>query len=288
MKDTSIRFRIKKILSDLDSSFPVDRIHGEIAKTGEQARKNLLSLIDKATAKLNALARKIDPIEQPLFVFDPTDPKIMAVIIGKEIGYLAPVKLDSFSPKEHDHPVQKFYGAGIYAIYYNGDFTAYRPICRTRCPIYVGSAIPKNPKAITPRQQGTKLFERIYQHAGSIRKATNLNLADFDCRYMVVQSGWEKAAEEYLIRYYLPVWNKESGVCSGKGKHGDLARKELSAWDVLHAGREWAKDQESKKGRTPETVTVDIEQHFIRLCEDDPGIWKPLLNQEWVKERFRR
>jgi hypothetical protein len=36
------------------------------------------------------------------------------------------------------------YGAGVYALYYNGTFDAYAPLSRTEQPIYVGKAHPKD------------------------------------------------------------------------------------------------------------------------------------------------
>ena len=36
-----------------------------------------------------------------------------------------------------------------------------------------------------------------------------------------VQSHWQGAAEGYLINLFRPVWNNETDVCYGLGKHGD-------------------------------------------------------------------
>ena len=74
--------------------------------------------------------------------------------------------LESFKDK-------KFYGSGIYAIYYEGDFAPYLPLSQTETPIYVGKADPAIPGAPTPRLQGIKLADRLNEHAKSILKAEN-------------------------------------------------------------------------------------------------------------------
>jgi hypothetical protein len=84
-------------------------------------------------------------------------------------------------------PEDRFIGAGIYAIYYVGDFPAYVPIVernqdgRFEAPIYVGKAIPAGARrggglGVTT---GPVLFRRLNEHAQSITQAKNLNLSDF-------------------------------------------------------------------------------------------------------------
>src|SRR5205823_4815024 len=92
-------------------------------------------------------------------------------------------------------PPSPFQGAGIYAIYYLGLFEAYRPNSyqnrdgRLGLPIYVGKAIPAGGRqggfGLAPNPT-TALFTRLSQHASSVNDAYNLDLADFACRYLVV------------------------------------------------------------------------------------------------------
>ena len=135
-----------------------------------------------------------------------------------------------------------FYGAGVYAIYYQGLHEIYRPISGKEVPIYIGKADPDSALARTPIEQKTKLAGRLKEHCRSIAKAaTTLDINDFDCRYLVVQSGWEKPAESFLINFFTPVWNIETNICYGLGKHGDDAltrANKRSPWDTLHPGRE--------------------------------------------------
>ncbi|MCH7885481.1 MAG: Eco29kI family restriction endonuclease, partial [Planctomycetes bacterium] len=47
-------------------------------------------------------------------------------------------------------PADRFPGAGVYALYYNGNFPAYAPIKGTETPIYVGKADPRSDMAKLP------------------------------------------------------------------------------------------------------------------------------------------
>jgi len=271
--------KLSRALRALRAALPGDPRKADVPKLGKAQAGNLLQAIAFAVERLEGLSERLDPIRPPAFVLDPTDPKTTGMLIGKLLEEVAPLGLDK---------LDMFYGSGVYAIYYLGDFPAYQAIRGTLCPIYVGKADPANPKAKTPKEQGPRLCGRLQEHAKSIRNARNLRLADFACRYLVIQSGWQKGAEEYLIHTYQPVWNIEVGVCSGIGKHGDTARTERSDWDILHPGRPWADGQTSRSGQTPQKLSAAIDANFVELCDGEPDRWLPLLNQEWVKARFKR
>ncbi|MBM4094762.1 MAG: Eco29kI family restriction endonuclease [Planctomycetes bacterium] len=51
-------------------------------------------------------------------------------------------------PRRPLKDVPRFYGSGVYALYYRGDFDAYRPIANTETPIYVGKADPAEHGAV--------------------------------------------------------------------------------------------------------------------------------------------
>lgn len=195
--------------------------------------KRLRSDISTALERLLPLSRTLDPIKRPSFVFDPTNPEIVGQLIGRTMMEQPRCKLSE---------LPRFYGSGVYSIYYNGSFDAYEPIRQKDTPIYVGKADPPTPDAKTVEDQGPKLSARLREHAKSIRAASStLNIADFDCRYLVVQSGWQRAAEDYLLNLFRPVWNWK--VCYGFGKHGDdpeTRANTRSPWDTLHPGRSWA------------------------------------------------
>ncbi len=75
--------------------------------------------------------------------------------------------------------------------------------------------------AKTAFEQGERLSNRLSDHRRNIIKAaTTLRLEDIEYRALVVQSGWQDAAERYLIDLFKPIWNKEVGILYGFGKHG--------------------------------------------------------------------
>jgi hypothetical protein len=165
--------------------------------------------------------------------------------------------------------LERFYGSGVYAIYYNGNFPAYAGITKREHPIYVGKADPAYPGAKTAMEQGDRLANRLNDHRKNIAKAeTTLRLKDFDYRAIVVQTGWQTAAEDYLIHLFKPIWNSEVGISYGFGKHGDDpgTRANLrSPWDTLHPGRDWAhRDPKMKDARPKQRIVDDIRQHLAK------------------------
>jgi hypothetical protein len=109
----------------------------------------------------------------------------------------------------------------------------------------------------------------LNDHRRNIGKAESLRLEDFDYRTLVVQSGWQDAAERYLIDLFKPIWNKEVGIVFGFGKHGDDpgTRANLrSPWDTLHPGRDWAHRDEAMKDAKPRTqILEEISAHLSQF-----------------------
>ncbi len=216
--------------------------------------------------------QRIDPIALPSVVFDPSNPKV----IGRFTA-LALVAQD----REPLAEIGKFYGSGVYAIYYRGDFEPYGPLKNSETPIYVGQAAPALANAHTARDQGPRLAARLNEHRKNIAKAqTTLRLEDFEARFLVVQSGWETAAEDFLIHLFRPVWNSETNILYGLGKHGDDATtraNKRSPWDTLHPGRVWAA-KSIEDARTPDVIIGDLEAHF----RSHP----PLMTREELLDTF--
>lgn len=141
-----------------------------------------------------------------------------------------------------------FEGAGIYAIYYSGDFAPYAQVSRLNrdgrfmLPIYVGKAVPPGARmgANLEVPAGKVLQKRLKEHADSIRAAENLNIDDFHCRFLVVDDIWIPLGESLIIARFTPVWNSLidgfGNHNPGKGRHAGMRPR----WDVLHPGREWA------------------------------------------------
>lgn len=148
-------------------------------------------------------------------------------------------------------PGERFMGAGIYALYYVGQFPPYKSIAesnldannRFSLPIYVGKAVPPGARTgvyTGSLPAGSFLHGRLREHARSITQARNLNLEDFYCRYLVVQDDWITLGERFLIRKFLPIWNT---IIDGFGIHDPgkgRYQQRRSTWDVLHPGRTMA------------------------------------------------
>ncbi len=174
-------------------------------------------------------------------------------------------------------PDEPFIGAGIYAIYYRGCLPLYQLVAnfnngsRCRWPIYVGKAVPPGARKGgygLGDDPGRALFKRLGEHAESIEQAENLDLADFRCRFLVVEDIWIPLAESLLIEMFTPVWNR---VLDGFGNHdpgkGRYDQRK-SPWDVIHPGRSWA----TRCAPSPvdeSTLRANVMEH---LQEVDPKV----------------
>jgi hypothetical protein len=110
-------------------------------------------------------------------------------------------------------------------------------------PIYAGKAIPSGGRKGGMEFEsavGHSLFNRLSDHADSIVKASNLDVGDFQCRYLVVDDIWIPLAESMLIDRFQPLWNLDidgfGNHDPGSGRH----QQKKSPWDAIHPGREWA------------------------------------------------
>jgi hypothetical protein len=147
-------------------------------------------------------------------------------------------------------PEERFDGAGIYAIYYSGDFAPYERLAEKNrgkdpmSPIYVGKAVPPGARKGgfgLGADPGNAVFKRLREHAKSIQEAKNLDIKDFSCRYLVCDDIWIPLGEALLIERFQPPWNvliEGFGIHTpGKGRK----RQVKSKWDTIHPGRSLAK-----------------------------------------------
>lgn len=220
--------------------------------------KRVRKTITEAYDQLRKVMEGLDPIKHPGFVFDPSNPNVVGRIVG--ITMIAQDRKPLVN-------LARFYGSGVYAIYYNGNFPAYAGITKREHPIYVGKADPANPAAKTAMEQGDRLARRLNDHRKNIVKAEKtLRLEDFAYRAIVVQTGWQTAAEDYLIHLFKPIWNSQVGISYGFGKHGDApeTRANLrSPWDTLHPGRDWAhRDRDMEDAKPKKQIVEEIRQHL--------------------------
>ena len=147
--------------------------------------------------------------------------------------------------------VEKFEGAGIYALYYKGKEGLYAPYGKIinayayNEPIYVGKAEPEGKRQgrALGRNSGNKLYARLTEHVRSIRAVTGLKIEDFSCRFVICEGDTVTmipAFEAALTAKFRPLWNT---FVDGFGNH-DPGRGRVSGvrslWDTLHVGRKFA------------------------------------------------
>lgn len=253
----------KETLSDVLTRLEVElSALNELTQQGasQRARRSAETGLAALISRAEDIRRQLDPTSYPELVLDPTKPSVVARLIALVLLAQPRTPLTRTTPS---------YGSGIYALYYNGPFPYYSRIRGSETPIYVGKADPQDPNAESPRDQGDRLSRRIQDHVRTLRaaeKAGTLSLADFEQRSLVIQTGWQSAAEEYLIGLFRPLWNRETGICYGFGKHGDAPKtraNQFSPWDTLHPGRAWAhRDPDMQDARPKQRILKDIKDHL--------------------------
>ncbi len=135
-------------------------------------------------------------------------------------------------------------GAGIYGLYYHGNFPDYQPLALAGCqwPIYIGKAeAPGSRKGDdwtpSPTRKGP-LLDRLTLHKASIEWAGNLDLDDFRARWLAVDEAFIVTAEVLLVKRYRPLWNAQVDGFGSKAVGGPRQQGFTSKWDTLHAGRQ--------------------------------------------------
>ncbi|MBM9520601.1 Eco29kI family restriction endonuclease [Desulforhopalus vacuolatus] len=175
-------------------------------------------------------------------------------------------------------PPEKFYGTGVYAIYYIGKFPQYKKIYEQNRmsfnhPVYIGKAVPTGwRQARSIHAIGEKTFElhtRLKEHSTSISHASNIENKDFRCRFMILEndaSSMIGTVEAALIRFYTPLWNSSidgfGNHDPGKGRYNQAK----SDWDVLHPGRPWAEKCQGVHS-TGVSVKENIATYFTKFKE---------------------
>lgn len=193
--------------------------------------------------------------------FNPLDKRHLGESVGQALLRQPVVPLSE---------IPAFIGAGIYALYYTGKFPAYEPLASANsggsfcAPIYVGRAVPKGARKgselnLSP---GRVLQLRLKQHARSILEAKNLEIDDFQCRYLAVDDIWIPLGESLMIARFTPIWNTLidgfGNHDPGKGRHAGVRPR----WDVLHPGRKWA---DKCKPREESAASIIVEAStFLR------------------------
>jgi len=211
--------------------------------------------------------------------FNPLDKKNLGASVAEALLARPAIPLGS---------VPDFSGAGIYALYYAGDFAPYGRLAAANAsgkfvaPIYVGKAVPAGARkgaSLATVSMTKALYNRLGEHAESVRDAENLDIDDFHCRFLVVDDIWIPLGESLLIAKFAPLWNSLidgfGNHDPGKGRYNGMRPR----WDVLHPGRRWAEKCQERKEELLD-IERDVET-FLRLAdvETDQHILMPNAGQ---------
>lgn len=170
--------------------------------------------------------------------FNPLDKSNLGASVASAMTALDPLPLSE---------IPNLPGAGIYALYYCGDFEPYQLMTKLNSgtsgmeyPVYVGKAIPKGGRTGIASENGEETFalrDRLSAHRRSIAATDNLSVEHFALRLLTVEPIFIPLGETMLITQTGPLWNR---VVSGFGSNapgiGRQAGKK-SRWDTLHPGR---------------------------------------------------
>ena len=129
--------QLKALSESLGREDPTERRGSKALKAANEVCERLRNVIDD-----------LDLVKQPEYIFDPSNPAVVGRIVG--ITMIAQKRVPLAE-------IERFYGSGVYAIYYKGDFPAYQPLSKREHPIYVGKADPADPSSKNAIQQGEKL-----------------------------------------------------------------------------------------------------------------------------------
>jgi len=188
------------------------------------------------------------------------------------------------------HGLKTFEGVGVYALYYTGEFPPYKRLADfnqgddPQAPIYIGKAIPEGGrKGILGKAAASSraLHRRLKEHAESIQASSNLNVADFVCRFLTVDDIWIPLGESLLIAKFSPLWNMTidgfGNHDPGKGRYNGLVPR----WDVLHPGRVWAARCQPR-AETAEQIADEVE---ARLAQE-PSLVRSRFHAEDRRGRY--
>lgn len=209
--------------------------------------------------------------------YDPLDLKTLAESMVKVVLEQPVHPLGQLAP---------FEGSGIYVIYYTGAFEPYRPIADANRdqkwgrPIYVGEATRRGGRkggVLVEGPHGRAIFDRLGNHAHSIRSVPTLKIEDFGVRYLVLKDFFIPLCESLLIDRYQPIWNKlVDGFGNKDVGESRRATQQRSMWDVLHPGREIAAGGANKKYPDQAAVVQEINKFFagepVHLITTDEAV----------------
>jgi hypothetical protein len=170
----------------------------------------------------------------------------------------------------------RFFGCGVYALYYIGVHPLYERLSAINrlsydVPIYVGKAVPhgwrRGRVSDSTLNQTSELHSRIMEHTQNVFLGDGLSVNEFACRFVIFEEGGSamiSTVEAALIKLFRPLWNT---VVDGFGNHTPGAgrfEQAKSDWDVLHFGRPFA-DRCSGIPKSVDTIHKNIDRHFSEM-----------------------
>lgn len=217
------------------------------------------------------------PDEERVAAFNPLSELGISV---RELNQTIVDEFETRSPDELPEPYNPFDGCGVYGLYYFGDYERYEPISNDEAnydlPIYIGKAVPSGTRtggAHLESSTGRGIYKRLLEHRRTIEDVDNLDIDKFRVKYLVTSSIWIRYAEQTLISYYKPWWNR---FIDGFGLHdvgAGRAAGERSVWDSLHPGRSW------------------VEKHDLIRRDSEPNVWEnevqPIIDANWDRSAVK-
>lgn len=196
--------------------------------------------------------------------YDPLDTPSLTSAICNE---LERQPLISLGPE-----VDRFEGAGLYAIYYCGDsLPLYTPLTGLDIPVYAGQALSHNSATGRTTGRPDPLWHRVRDHRRSIASA-DLPLPQFAVRLLRLPDVHADLGENGLRVFYQPVWNS---VLTGFGNHeqGSSTRQgQRTKWDAVHPGRGRTYGADN---RDPEALTREVAAHIAeQLTRHNQAPWR--------------
>lgn len=222
--------------------------------------------------------------------FNPLDKGNLGASVRDALLHKTPVPMSNLLEKAGTRYVNRFSGAGIYAIYYVGAFPACRAIVARNAngqfsqPIYVGKAVPQGSRKGGLIDEGAlsdALFDRLRIHAQTLIEAENLDIADFFYRYLAVDDIWIPLGETYMIETFRPLWNKILDGFGNKTPGKRRSAQYMSLWDTVHSGRGFVQELNlPKHPKSLQEILNDIHKYLsmpdtekasIPIIQDGPG-----------------
>ncbi len=162
-------------------------------------------------------------------------------------------------------------GAGIYALYYFGDFEHYSPLVPRDLggemkPIYVGKAIPRGGRKglkdfSAPDERENALSRRLDLHKKKLMGVEGLLLEDFRFRYLPLTPAWIGLGENAMIRKFRPLWNVAVDGFGNNALGAGRLKQSASSWNVLHPTTDPTKKPGTAK-ITREAVLERVREYF--------------------------